>query len=45
MVTKKKQNDLSLEQTQKDRNKDHEARWLKNKRSSNEQSIMDASKK
>jgi len=45
MVSKRKQNRLNLEQIQKDRDKDHEVRWMKNKRSSNEQSIMDASKK
>ncbi|MFA5125978.1 MAG: hypothetical protein WC462_03165 [archaeon] len=46
MVSKeKKQNALNLELIQKDRDRAHEARWLKNKRSSNEQSIMDASKK
>jgi hypothetical protein len=45
MVSKKKQNMLSLEQIQRDRDKAHEEKWLKNKRSSNEQSILDASKK
>lgn len=45
MDDKKKRVKSSSELVQMDRDKAHEARWLKSKRSSSEQSIMDASAK